>query len=194
MSDPEIAKYECMPKSRLEAGSFYVEAVQPSHIELIRQWRNAQIEFLRQSNLISPEQQRAYYQTNVWPDMRVSEPKNILLSYYEKQDLIGYGGLVHIAWEHRRAEVSFLLRTELSATEDDFLRYFPAFLRLMKSLAFEDLGLNRLCTETYAIRERYISVLESTGFRREGVLKQHVRIKGVPMDSFLHGCLSSYAR
>ena len=44
---------------------------------------------------------------HIWPDMPSLQPKNLLLAYMEDDNLIGYGGLVHIAWEHLRAEVSF---------------------------------------------------------------------------------------
>ncbi|NJO77662.1 MAG: GNAT family N-acetyltransferase, partial [Cyanobacteria bacterium RM1_2_2] len=74
-------------------------------------------------------------------------------------NFIGYGGLVHIAWEHRRAEVSFLLETKLSGTKSDYDSYFPNFLAMIKILAFNHLGFDRICTETYAIRKQYILIL-----------------------------------
>lgn len=180
-----------MQRPRLERGDLAVEAVRPSDIESIRRWRNAQLSVLRQSAPISPRAQAAYYRKNVWPDMQSQKPVNILLRYLEKDSLVGYGGLVHISWEHRRAEVSFLLRTNLANTPDECSRYFPGFLNLVKVLGFLDLGLNRLHTETYAIRERHTAALEQVGFRREGVLREHVWIDDRPTDSIIHGCLSS---
>lgn len=191
-SDQSIMAYKCMPTTRISDGTFSVQAVQPRHIEYIRQWRNAQMDVLRQPTVITPEEQEAYYRKDIWPDMCSPQPENILLAYKENGNLIGYGGLVHIAWEHRRAEISFLLDTKLAGTRDDYTLYFPAFLRLMKALAFDNLGLDRLCTETYAIRKDYIVALEVSGFQREGVLKHHVRISKHPVDSFVHGCLRSY--
>ena len=183
-----------MPRPRLEQGGLAVEAVRPSDIESIRRWRNAQLRVLRQSARISPSEQAAYYRKNVWPDMRSRKPLNILLRYLDKRGLVGYGGLVHIAWEHRRAEVSFLLRTDLANTPDECSRYFPGFLDLVKALAFADLGLNRLHTETYAIRKRHIAALEQAGFRREGILRKHIWIDNKPIDSMVHGCLRSNAK
>jgi len=181
-----------MPRLRLQEGNLSVEAVRPADIEPIRRWRNAQLKVLRQVAPISPGEQTAYYRKHVWPDLRSPNPGNILLTYLENGRRIGYGGLVHIAWDHRRAEVSFLLKTDLAGTLDECSRYFPIFLGLMKTLAFGDLRLNRLSTETYAIRERHIAALEKTGFRREGVLREHVWIDNRPVDSIMHGCLSSY--
>jgi RimJ/RimL family protein N-acetyltransferase len=192
LSDQPATIYVCMPRPKLDYGSFSVEAVQPRYIESIRQWRNAQMDILRQSTAITPEQQEAYFREYIWPDMRSLQPKNLLLAYMENGNFIGYGGLVHIAWEHRRAEVSFLLKTRLAGTQDDYNRYFPSFLKLMKILAFDDLGFERLYTETYAVREQYILALETMSFRCEGVLRHHVRINDQPVDSFIHGCLQSY--
>lgn len=184
-------QYICMPRPKLENGPFTVEALQPEHIEPVRQWRNAQMDVLRQREIITPEQQKTYYANHVWPDMLSPYPQNILLAYKENGQFIGYGGLVHIVWEHRRAEVSFLLETSIAGTPKDYWHHFPIFLGLMKELAFRDLGFERLSTETYAIRDRYISTLEHMGFQREGELRNNVRIQGRPVDSILHGCLRS---
>ncbi|MEQ8251850.1 GNAT family N-acetyltransferase [Oceanibaculum nanhaiense] len=184
------ATYACMPHPVLEAGTLSVRAVQKAEIEAIRQWRNAQIDVLRQAEPITPEQQEAYFATHIWPQFSKARPDTILVSYREEDRLIGYGGLVHVAWAHRRAEVSFLLDPVHIGDDKVVARYFSAFLGLMKRLAFADLGLNRLCTETYAIRPNYVAMLEENGFRREGVLRQHVWIDGQPVDSILHGCLA----
>lgn len=187
-------RYSCMPHPTLFDGGLAIEAVQPDQIEAIRQWRNAQMNVLRQTAIISPTQQQRYFETHIWPEMTQPQPRNILLSYRENQAHIGYGGLVHIAWEHRRAEVSFLLDPIFAAQVEPYARYFSEFLQLIKRLAFDDLGLGRLFTETYASRDHHMAVLESAGFRREGVLRQHVMAEGQPVDSIMHGCLESDGR
>lgn len=181
--------YACMPRPILSLGSLWVQAVQEYYIEDIRQWRNAQMNILRQSTLITPDEQKNYFQKHIWPDMSSLHPKNILLAYMEDDHFIGYGGLVHIAWEHLRAEVSFLLSPPLRNSQDNYSRYFSIFLQLLKELAFKDIGMERLFTETYAIRTHHISVLESVGFSREGLLKNHVKIEGKSVDSIIHGCI-----
>lgn len=179
--------YSCMPRPRLEAGPLWIEAVQPGDIESIRRWRNAQIDILRQKSELSPEQQASYYAKHIWPAMAETQPANILVSYHEGSRLIGYGGLVHIAWEHARAEVSFLLDPALMASSAFYAPYIHAFLDLMKRLAFIDLGFSRLVTEAYAIRTDIIALLEQSGFVREGVLRRHVIIDGRPVDALMHG-------
>lgn len=182
--------YRCMPRAEVADGRFAVRAVEPQHIEAIRRWRNAQIDVLRQSYPITPEQQVEYYAREIWPSKDTAEPRNILLIYLEDGKPIGYGGLVHIAWEHRRAEVSFLLDPAVPSSDAELGALFAEFLKLMKELAFRDLGLARLHTETYAVRHVHIATLEVCGFRREGCLRHHVRIDGRPTDALLHGCLA----
>lgn len=181
--------YRCMPRAVLRNGNLSIKAVQPEHIENIRQWRNAQMNLLRQIAEITSEQQKSYFQNQIWPQTEIDKPDNILLSLLENEKLIGYGGLVHIAWIHRRAEVSFLMNSKTALNGNTYAGYFSRFLQMIKVLAFNDLRLNRIFTETYAMRKRHMAVLEASGFVREGVLKQHVIIDDQPFDSIIHGCL-----
>jgi RimJ/RimL family protein N-acetyltransferase len=150
---------------------------------------------LRQKNEISQEEQLAYYDKYVWPTLAYPHPKNILMAYLKNGKLIGYGGLVHIGWEDRRGEVSFLLNPIRTCDQQAYKRDFLVFLRLIKSLAFEDLKLQKLYTETFASRTFHIGVLEAAGFSLEGRMRQHVIINNESVDSLIHGCLrDTYAR
>ena len=186
-----FGSYICMPRPEISDAELLVRAVEPVDIEAIRIWRNAQMEVLRQKAEVSASQQAEYYSRHVWPEKSCEKPSNILLAIIRAGCLIGYGGLVHVAWEHRRAEVSFLLAPELELDADTRAVLFNCFLRLMKTLAFEDLGLARLFTETYATRRRHIETLESCGFIREGRQRHHVQIEDVPVDSLIHGVLAT---
>ena len=188
-----MKRYRCLPRLRLERGTYAIQPVQPEHIEAIRQWRNAQLEFLRQTAPVSPEQQEKYYASRIWPAMEQAQPAEVLVGYFWRERLIGYGGLVHIAWEHGRAELSFLVDPTLAADETGYRTHFLNFLALVKEMAFRDLRLRRLFTETYAIRDCHIASLEQSGFRREGVLREHVWIGERAVDSIIHGCLETDA-
>jgi len=182
--------YQVMPEPRITKGDIALRAVEPNDIEAIRQWRNAQMHVLRQSAPITPEDQIRYFSTYVWPEKFKAEPAQILLAIEYSDELVGYGGLVHISWPNHRAEVSFLLAPELE--RDDNLRsmVFGKFLRLLQIFAFEKLGLHRLYTETFKHRGVHLSTLESVGFRLEGCMRAHELIDGLPTDSLLHGCLA----
>lgn len=185
----QVMAYRCMPRPNIALDEYIIRAVQPEDIERIRLWRNAQMSVLRQDNPISESDQISYYREHVWPMMPKPQPANILLSFFHRGRHIGYGGLVHIAWPHARAEMSFLLDPELVVEPAIYTNHFLAWLRLLKLLAFEDLSLNRLYTETWAFREAHIAVLEQAGFRREGVCREHVCIDGNWCDAIIHGVL-----
>lgn len=179
--------YVCMPRPIVKDGTLSISAVQLHHIDNIRQWRNSQMDILRQSNPISYQEQVNYFERCIWPDMLSDRPKNILLTFEEEFKIIGYGGLVHIAWDHRRAEVSFLLKTSLTQNLDYYRHYFSRFLNLLIELAFQDLKLQRLFTETFDLRKHHTEVLESVGFRQEGIMRNHVYINGKYVNSLIHG-------
>lgn len=184
--------YACLPRQEFSVGNRKLRPVLPDDIESIRVWRNAQQRVLRQAGPLSAEQQRRYYETTVWPAMASARPPNILLAYLVADRLVGYGGLVHIAWEHHRAEVSFLMDPKRGETTDEYAADFREFLSMLKEVAFKALTLNRIFTETYVVRTSHIAVLESAGFRLEGRLLEHVMIDGNPIDSVIHGYLRSY--
>ncbi len=184
-------KYSCLDVQFLCDADFKIETVQLKDIESIRQWRNSQMDVLRQKSVITAAQQRVYFDTHIFPSMRVGHPQNLLMSYFFQGQLIGYGGLVHISWENLRAEVSFLLDPSRVANPDVYARDFAKFLGLIKRLAFSELNLQRLFTETYIFRKLHISILESAGFEKEGVLKRHVLIDQKATDSVVHGCLNN---
>jgi 2-polyprenyl-3-methyl-5-hydroxy-6-metoxy-1,4-benzoquinol methylase/RimJ/RimL family protein N-acetyltransferase len=187
--------YSCLIRSKISCEEYSIRTVEPGDIESIRQWRNSQMDVLRQKKEISQEEQLAYYSKYIWPTLDYPYPENILLAYLKHDQLIGYGGLVHIGWEDRRGEVSFLLDPIRTSDKEAYKRDFLVFLSLIKSLAFEDLKLQKLYTETFASREYHIGVLEAAGFSLEGRMRQHVIINGQAIDSLIHGCLKeTYAR
>lgn len=190
MLTPPFA-YRCLASSTVRLGDYSIAPIQPEHIESIRCWRNDQMDVLRQGCAITPAQQSTYYENVVWPDMERTHPSNILFALSERGQQIGYGGLVHIAWEHLRAEISFLVAPERARNDAQYRTDFLHFLSLMRCVAFSDLRLNRLFTETYAHRDKHISILEEFGLRLEGRMREHVMIDGVPTDSLIHGYLRS---
>lgn len=186
--------YLCLSRKTIVSGDCSLRVVQDSEIENIRCWRNEQMEILRQSAFITAEQQNQYYMTNIWPEMTTNYPKQILFSYFFKDIHIGYGGLVHIEWEHLRAEISFMLEPSLTKDLSVYRQLFSLFLVLIQEVSFDLLNLEKIFTETYAFRDHHISILEANGFQQEGVMRNHVRINDNPIDSIFHGCLKEDVR
>lgn len=185
--------YKHLQQASYTHGEYKVRAVRESDMPLIKQWRNEQIDVLRQTRLLTDEDQRIYFRDVIRPSFTTDDTRIMLFGYLLGERLIGYGGLTNIDWHHRRAEISFLLETSRSdryeENREQYRTDFSCFLALMKRIAFEALKMNRLFTETYDIRPLHISVLEQNGFMFEGRMRKHVRIDDRYVDSLIHGCV-----
>lgn len=182
--------YKCLAKKTYQNGYYTLEAVQPEDIEKIRQWRNEQIDVLRQSKPISKEEQIAYYKRYIWSELKSNQPKNILLSYKYKNKLIGYGGLVNLSWQDKKAEISFIVNTSITKDSIKYKNIFKNYLIMIKDIAFRNLNFNKLFTETYSFRFNHIKILEGEGFLKEGAMKEHIIQNGHKFDSIIHGIIN----
>jgi RimJ/RimL family protein N-acetyltransferase len=183
--------YKCLIKNSFEdQASYKLVPIREEDLESIRLWRNAQMDVLRQRAFISAHEQHAYYHNIIWPTFVQQQPKQVLFSYLYRQTCIGYGGLTHLDWEAGRGEVSFLLNPQRVQNPTIYEQDFIHFLNLLFQVAFEDLNLHRLFTETFAFREVHIQILEKCGFKQEGVLRDHIYKGGEWHHSLIHGCLT----
>lgn len=182
--------YICLKEKSFSEPPYTITSIRQDDMLLIRQWRNEQIAILRQKASLSVEEQQAYWVKEVEPSFKEQHPRQILFSFLHAGKCIGYGGLTHIDWDAKRAEVSFLLQTERGEHPQLYKKDFTHFLNLLKKVAFQDLNFHRLFTETFDIRPLHVRVLESVGFREEGRLKDHVIIEGRYVDSIIHGLVN----
>ena len=170
-------------------GRYQLRPIHSSDRDAIREWRNAQIDVLRQQNPLTATEQDNYFSNLVLPQLAQEQPEQILFAFLEDSQLVGYGGFVHIVWSDRRAEVSFLTDTNRSA-HLIFSQDWSEYLTLLVQLA-QKIGFHKLTTETYSIRPKLIEILENFGFTQEGLLRDHYLINGSPVDSFAHAYLIS---
>ena len=68
---------------------------------------------LRQQNKLRIEDQNNYFENVVMKLFNLKNPDQILFSYISENKCIGYGGLVHINWNKKYAEISFIMKTKL---------------------------------------------------------------------------------
>lgn len=184
--------YICLQEDYYQYEDYLITSLREEDILLVKEWRNEQIDILRQKEPLTDEQQFNYYNNVVLPSMHTEQPSDILFSYLYQGECIGYGGLTHIDWSNSRAEISFLLSTYRKHDVKLYEKEFTIFLTLLKKIAFLEIGLNRLYTETFDIRPIHINIIENNGFRLEGILKEHVRVRDKYVDSLIHGYLRSY--
>lgn len=147
-------------------------------------WRNEQIYHLRQDRPLTFEDQNNYFLNIVNKLFEQEKPKQILFSFLEKNVCIGYGGLVHINWVDRNAELSFILETKLE--NDYFAYYLSIFLKLIERVAFLDLNLHKIYSYAFDIRPHLYPILESEGFDKDAILKEHCFFNGEFKDVVIH--------
>jgi RimJ/RimL family protein N-acetyltransferase len=134
-------------------------------------WRNEQIYHLRQQKPLTEADQNLYFDTVVSKLFDQEYPNQILFSYLEGEKCIGYGGLVHINWVDKNAEISFIMATHL---EQEFFKiHWVNYLNLIEKAAFQDLNLHKLYTYAFDIRPHLYEAIESAGFKKEAILKEH---------------------
>src|SRR5687767_12928827 len=68
----------------------------------IKEWRNQQMDILRQKKILTNDDQIEYYNNYILPSFNQEYPKIILFSFLESNTCIGYGGLTNIDWESKR--------------------------------------------------------------------------------------------
>lgn len=180
--------YACLNHQQFVSKEGYsLVPVREQDVENIRIWRNAQINVLRQKTPLTPQQQTQYFQEKIFPSFSQKQPPQILFSLLKDNECIGYGGLVHIDWESKRGEVSFLLDPKYSSS---LAKIFSSFLQLLFTVAFEHLKFHRIFAETYALRAELIPLFEKEGFVIEGRMREHVYKAGEWHDSIILGILA----
>jgi RimJ/RimL family protein N-acetyltransferase len=137
-------------------------------------WRNEQIYHLRQSKLLTIEDQEKYFTNTVKPLFEDDNPSQILFSFLQDENCIGYGGLVHINWIDKNAEISFIMKTELE--NNNFYEFWKYYLILLEEIAFKEIRLHKIYTYAYDIRPILFQVLVDSGYVEEATLFEHVLI------------------
>ena len=95
-------------------------------------WRNEQIFHLRQSKVLFSKDQNLYFNEIVYKLFFENYPKQILFSLLENNSLVAYGGLVHINWKNKTAEISFLTDTKYKNFALSY--YWKIFFKLIEEV------------------------------------------------------------
>jgi len=186
-------KYEkILSKTKLQHGKYTLIPIRKQDIQKIRKWRNDQMDILRQNKILTKLEQEDYFKKIIKRTFQENKPNCILFSFLLNDECIGYGGFVHIDWFLKRSEISFLNETNRAQNQETYKTDYSIFLKIILQIAFEQLCLNRIFTETFAFRKNTSKLLEKFGFRLEGRLKNHVMVKGNYFDSLIHGFLKQY--
>ena len=100
--------------------------------------------------------------------------------------VIGTCTLAQLDPKNRRAEVGFILHP------DHWRRgYMREAMGALIGFAFGELGLNRLEADVDPRNAPSLALLETLGFRREGLCRQRWIVDGVVQDSVILGLLAA---
>jgi len=180
--------YTCLKKQIFEDGEHSIVPIRFEDKYLIMNWRNEQLYHLRQLNPLTKDEQDKYFSTIISNLYNQKNPKQILFSYLENGVCIGYGGLVHINWIDKNAEISFVLNTQ---HENNFIESWCKFLSLIEKVGFIELGFHKLFTYAFDLRPDLYSALEKSHYTKEAVLTQHTYFNKVYIDVVIHSKLNN---
>jgi RimJ/RimL family protein N-acetyltransferase len=154
----------------------------------IMKWRNEQIYHLRQNEPLTVENQEHYFKNIISKLFTETKPNQLLFSFLRDNVCIGYGGLVHINWEDKNAEISFVMNTSLE--DKYFIQFWESYLTLLKPVAFKELYLHKIYTYAFDLRPRLYVALINSGFVEESRLIDHSFVGNKYFDVLYHSCIN----
>lgn len=166
-----MKSYRSLQQQVYKLGEFSIVPIRSEDRFQIMRWRNEQIYHLRQHKVLTIENQNAYFENVISKIFDEDKPDQILFSFLKAGECIGYGGLVHINWRDKNAEISFMMETSLEV--DHFESNWIRFLSLVEKVAWTDLNLHKIYTYAFDIRPKLYSALEKAGFAIDAVLSEH---------------------
>ncbi|SDL80987.1 Protein N-acetyltransferase, RimJ/RimL family [Salinimicrobium catena] len=181
--------YRALKMQSISEGRYSIVPIRMEDRYEIMNWRNDQMYHLRQVKPLTRENQDTYFDTVISDLFEKKEPSQILFSYLEDDKCIGYGGLVHINWIDKNAEISFIMDTSLEKEHFEF--HWTNYLTLLEKVAWEDLNLHKIYTYAFDLRPRLYVALEKAGFGLDSVLKEHCCFENKFIDVKIHSKLNN---
>lgn len=176
--------YKVLNNQTIKIGEFSLVPIRFEDRLKIMQWRNEQIYHLRQNKLLTIQDQDNYFNNVVANLFEQENPNQILFSFLENDECIGYGGLVHINWIDKNAEISFIMQTSIENTR--FEEIWSRYLGLLEHIAFKDLNLHKIFTYAFDVRPHLYSTLLKANYNEVVRLKEHCFFDGKYIDVLIH--------
>lgn len=177
-------KYKCLTQNKYTNGKYKIVPLRYKDRLDIMKWRNQQIYHLRQAEPLFVKDQNYYFDSVIAELFSQVEPNQILFSFLENDICIGYGGLVHINWVDKNAEVSFIMETSLE--KEYFDKMWSKFLNLIEQVAFKKLKFHKIYVYAFDLRQHLYTTLENNKFIKEAVLKEHCFYENEFIDVVIH--------
>lgn len=161
--------YKCLNTQEFFKEGYKIVPIRLKDRFKIMEWRNEQIYHLRQKQPLTAEDQDFYFSNVVSKIFDADQPDQILFSFLENEVCVGYGGLVHINWKDKNAEISFIMDTKLE--KENFEKIWQVYLDLIEQVGFNDLKFTKIYTYAFNLRTNLFMVLETSGFKLDNSLK-----------------------
>ncbi len=171
-----MSSYKILNKQIFSSGNYTLVPIRKEDRYDIMKWRNEQMYHLRQSEPLTIEKQGRYFDMVVARLFVEEKPEQILFSYLEGGKCIGYGGLVHINWLDKNAEISFIMDTSLE--KDFFQSHWINFLNLIEKVAFQQIRLHKIYTYAFDLRPKLYLALKKAGFGLDAEFDEHCFFEG----------------
>ncbi len=165
-----MLEYKCLNKQEFQIDEYKIVPIRFEDRYNIMKWRNEQMYHLRQSKILTIEDQDFYFENIVKKLPEQENPNQILFSFLEHNICIGYGGLVHLNWEKKTGEISFLISTELE--RNFFEKFWLLFLQMIELVAFKILKFNKIYTYAYDLRPKLYICLEKANYELERIIEE----------------------
>ena len=183
-----MPSYKALKKQIFTIDDYSLTPIRIEDKFLIMKWRNEQIYHLRQDKILTEEDQNKYFNEIISKLYNHEQPHQILFSFLHNNQCIGYGGLVHINWVDKNAEVSFIMNTEFEKENFDLI--WSNYLNLIQEVAFSDLNLHKIFTFAFDLRPHLYQTLEKNGFYQEAILMEHCKFDEQMIDVIIHAKLN----
>ncbi len=186
---PFPGAYKFLNTSRVHKGAYSIVPIRVEDRHAIMNWRNEQLYHLRQVHPLTEEVQDDYFDRVVRKLFEEERPSQILFSYLKDEVCIGYGGLVHINWTDKNAEISFIMDTSLE--KEEFELHWLTYLSMIEKIGFGEMGLHKLFVYAFDLRPHLYKALEKAAYFEDARLKEHCFFNHEFRDVVIHSKLNT---
>jgi RimJ/RimL family protein N-acetyltransferase len=182
-------RYKVLTTQQFSSGGLSLVPIRMEDRYDIMKWRNEQLYHLRQNKPLTEQEQYAYFKNVIAKLFDQEQPDQILFSFLKEDQCIGYGGLVHVNWIDKNAEISFIIDTKLEGEE--FELHWLLFLDLIEKIGFGEINLHKLFVYAFDLRPHLYEVLGKAGYFEDARLNEHCLVDNIFRDVVIYSKLNT---
>jgi RimJ/RimL family protein N-acetyltransferase len=168
----------------IDGKNISLRSLEHEDLQQLRDWRNSEHvrHTTREYRLLNMVDQERWFNSL----HAKNPPEDIMFGIVDKKGaLVGVCGLTHINWKNRNAEASIYIGDK--GWQGKGLG--KESLELLLEFGFSNVGFRRIWAEIFGFNEASIKLFESTGFKREGILRDTLWRDGKWWSSVIYSIL-----